>query len=130
MKKQADKRRSERVFQIGDQVFLKLQPYIQSSVAHRANHKLAFKFFGPFTVRLDAQSLTAGSGQFLASLGGVKGSSCPARPPLPCVFLDEFRPNVSMWLAGAPTPSEHQASSRSTLEEMDDQRQSLARWRI
>ena len=31
-------------------VFLKLQPYIQSSVAPRANHKLLFKYYGPFRV--------------------------------------------------------------------------------
>ena len=29
---------------------LKLQPYVQSSVAHRANHKLAFRFFGPYRI--------------------------------------------------------------------------------
>jgi hypothetical protein len=50
MKVQADKHRRERVFTIGDKVFLRLQPYIQASVAKRANHKLAFKFFGPFCV--------------------------------------------------------------------------------
>jgi hypothetical protein len=31
-------------------VFLKLQPYIQSSIAPRANHKLLFKFYGPYPV--------------------------------------------------------------------------------
>jgi hypothetical protein len=50
MKRQADKHRSERQFQIGDMVFLKLQPYIQTFVAARGNQKLAFKFFGPFKV--------------------------------------------------------------------------------
>jgi hypothetical protein len=50
MKHQADKHKFERPFSVGDELFLKLQPYIQSSVACRANHKLAFKFFGPFTV--------------------------------------------------------------------------------
>ena len=47
MKCQADKRRSERSFSISDMVFVKLQPYVQSSVACRAHQKLAFRFFGP-----------------------------------------------------------------------------------
>lgn len=50
MKKQADHKRSERVLQVGDWVFLKLQPYVQSSLAPRANQKLAFRFFGPYKV--------------------------------------------------------------------------------
>jgi hypothetical protein len=45
MKFQADKNHPERVFPVGNEVFLRLQPYIQSSVVKRANHKLAFKFF-------------------------------------------------------------------------------------
>ncbi|KAK3133105.1 hypothetical protein QOZ80_6AG0532360 [Eleusine coracana subsp. coracana] len=31
-------------------VYVKLQPYIQTSLAPRANHKLSFKFFGPFKI--------------------------------------------------------------------------------
>ena len=31
-------------------VFLKLQPYVQSSIAHRSCNKLPFKFFGPFKI--------------------------------------------------------------------------------
>lgn len=50
MKTQADKKRSERTFSAGDQVFVKLQPYVQSSVARRANHKLAFRYFGPYQI--------------------------------------------------------------------------------
>jgi hypothetical protein len=50
MKSQADKRRSDRQFQVGDSIFLKLQPYIQTSLASRSNSKLCFKYFGPFTI--------------------------------------------------------------------------------
>jgi hypothetical protein len=50
MKARADKRRPDRVFQVGDSIFMKLQPYIQSSVAPRAHHKLLFKYYGPFLV--------------------------------------------------------------------------------
>lgn len=45
MKNQADKHRSERQFAVGDQVYLKLQPYVQMSVAHRSCHKLSFRYF-------------------------------------------------------------------------------------
>lgn len=50
MKSNADKHRSFREFAVGDSVFLKLQPYVQSSVAPRAHHKLSFKFYGPYPI--------------------------------------------------------------------------------
>ena len=50
IKNQVDRHRVERAFDVGEQVLLKLQPYAQSSVANRPCHKLAYKFFGPFTV--------------------------------------------------------------------------------
>jgi hypothetical protein len=50
MKIQADKGRMDRQFQIGEQVLLKLQPYAQQSVINRPYPKLAYKFYGPFTV--------------------------------------------------------------------------------
>ncbi|GJW38191.1 ty3-gypsy retrotransposon protein [Tanacetum coccineum] len=50
MKVQADKHRSERVFQVGDWVFLKLQPYRQQSLHARAFHKLAAKYYGPYKI--------------------------------------------------------------------------------
>ena len=50
MKIQASKNRTERHFEVGDGVFVKLQPYVQQSVVYRANLKLAFKYFDPFEV--------------------------------------------------------------------------------
>jgi hypothetical protein len=50
MKKNADKNRSERQFQVGEQVLLKLQPYAQHSVVNRSCHKLSYKYFGPYSV--------------------------------------------------------------------------------
>ncbi|XP_070005661.1 uncharacterized protein [Nicotiana sylvestris] len=37
-------------FQAGDMVFLKLQPYRQTSLALRRNLKLSSKFYGPYKV--------------------------------------------------------------------------------
>jgi hypothetical protein len=42
MKCQEDKNRQELKFSVGDWVYLKLQLFVQQSVAHRANRKLSF----------------------------------------------------------------------------------------
>jgi len=50
MKQQVDQHRSERQFQEGDQVFLRLQPYKQTSLKDKGCQKLSPKFYGPYQV--------------------------------------------------------------------------------
>lgn len=50
MKLLADRKRSDKEFQVGEMVLLKLQPYAQSSVINRSFPKLAYKYFGPYKI--------------------------------------------------------------------------------
>nr|MDZ8003588.1 RNase H-like domain-containing protein [Nostoc sp. DedSLP05] len=51
MKQQSDQRRTERQFEVGEWVFVKLQPYKQTSLRQRGKYKLAPRFYGPFKIR-------------------------------------------------------------------------------
>jgi hypothetical protein len=50
MKLFADRNRTEKSFEVGDKVLLKLQPYAQATVINRPFPKLAYKFFGPYKI--------------------------------------------------------------------------------
>lgn len=50
MARQANKHRTNRTFQIGDLVFIKLHPYSQNSVVAREFPKLSAKFYGPYKI--------------------------------------------------------------------------------
>ena len=50
MKKLADSHRTERSFEIGDLVFLRLQPYRQVSVGGKRSQKLSPLFYGPYRI--------------------------------------------------------------------------------
>ncbi|KAJ0491928.1 putative nucleotidyltransferase, Ribonuclease H [Helianthus annuus] len=50
MKQFADLKRSERTFEVGDWVYLKLQPYVQTSLRLHKYSKISQKYFGPFRV--------------------------------------------------------------------------------
>ena len=47
IKQQANKYQSERHIKEGDWVFLRLQPYKQSTLQQNKNQKMALKFIGP-----------------------------------------------------------------------------------
>ena len=51
MKQQADQHRSERSFDVGDWVFLRLQPYKQMSLKQvKKDNKLSPKYYDPYKV--------------------------------------------------------------------------------
>jgi hypothetical protein len=50
MKIFAHNNRSDKSFQVGETILLKLQPYAQSYVVNRLFPKLAFQYFGPYEV--------------------------------------------------------------------------------
>lgn len=50
MKLYADQGRTEREFQVGEYVYLKLQPYRQTSVSLHRNLKLASRLYGPYKI--------------------------------------------------------------------------------
>ncbi|KAK8999763.1 hypothetical protein V6N11_065260 [Hibiscus sabdariffa] len=50
MKHFADRHRTEREFQVGDNVYLKIQPYRQTSLALRKNLKLSARYYGPYEI--------------------------------------------------------------------------------
>ena len=51
MKKQEDKHRSKRTFDVGDWIFLQLQPYKQMSLKQvKKDNKLSPKYYGPYKV--------------------------------------------------------------------------------
>lgn len=50
MRTQANKHRREVVYQIGDMVYLKIQPYKLKKLANRFNQKLSPRYYGPYEV--------------------------------------------------------------------------------
>ena len=105
MKNQADKKCCDITSKVGDLVFLKLQPYRQNSLAHRANEKLSSRFYGPFKdlnkVGIVAYRLELPVGAkihpmfHVSQLKRVVGSF-PPLPPLPPHLSDDMEMVVEL----------------------------------
>jgi hypothetical protein len=50
MKQVYDRRHREKDYEVGDWVYLRLQPYRQTSISLRKNLKLAPRYYGPFKI--------------------------------------------------------------------------------
>ena len=103
MKLFADKKRVDRSFAVGDWVYLRLQPYKQSSIQSKKFGKLAPRFYGPYQVvqkvgevsyKLD---LPAGSQIHpvfhVSNLKAKLGAQVVPRPALPAMTMDQI-PNL------------------------------------
>jgi hypothetical protein len=95
----ADQRRTDRTFEIGDWVYLRLRPYHQMSVSTCRNLKLSPRYYGPFQViykigkvayKLDLPSVSRIFPIFhVSSLKKTLGEWIHPNPQLPEVTVDE-----------------------------------------
>ncbi|KAL6518532.1 hypothetical protein OROGR_019034 [Orobanche gracilis] len=128
IKNQADARRTDITFAENDWVFLKLQPYRQSAVAHRKSNKLSKRFYGPFRVlekigqvayRLELPPLAQIHNVFHVSL--LK--RCLGDPPT------QFSSLPSQFIGSQPLLlPEDILSTRSILQNGSPTRQILVQW--
>jgi hypothetical protein len=117
-KKYADRNRTERSFEVGEQVLLKLQPYAQTSVTNRPCRKLTYKFFGPFPVEQRigelAYKLTLPEDARIHPVFHVSQLK-PFTPNYSPVFMDLPRPFSSTGLTTYTSPGTTHAQTRSRV---------------
>ncbi|XP_059281039.1 uncharacterized protein LOC132034681 [Lycium ferocissimum] len=103
MKMLADKHRTERSFEVGDWVFVKLQPYRQLSLKDHSFQKLSSKFFGPFQV-------TATVGHVAYTLALPRGSKIH-----PTFHVSQLKKKIGSHLASTTLPEVHSDSGHILL---------------
>ncbi|KAF7811918.1 Transposon Ty3-G Gag-Pol polyprotein [Senna tora] len=93
MKKQADKKRQDKEFAVGDYVLIKFHHYKQSSATNRLNYKLSKRYFGPYLIEHRV-------GKLAYKLKLPEG--CKVHPVFHVALLKEFHGKVPV--QDAPIP--------------------------
>nr|GEV85861.1 retrovirus-related Pol polyprotein LINE-1 [Tanacetum cinerariifolium] len=103
MKEQADGKRRDVSFGVGDKVYLKLRLYRQGSMVQRANQKLASRFYGPYELKK-----VIGNQQVQLDLPATNATERAAEPDEPDMVLGtrkvgEQREELIGWKGLPPT---------------------------
>ncbi|XP_066316419.1 uncharacterized protein [Miscanthus floridulus] len=117
MKAQVDKRRSERSFEVGDSVFLRLQLYVQSSLAPRSHHKLCFKYFEPFKVGVVAYKLALPPTSIIDPVVHVSLLK-PAPPSAPAITAELPDPDDMLQVSERVLQTRLHQHSANTVQQM------------
>ena len=138
MKWFADKRRVDRSFEVGDWVYLRLQPYKQASVQSRQFGKLAPRFYGPFQIlqkvgqvayKLDLPEGSQIHPVFhVSNLKAKLGAHVTPRPALPAVSAEHI---LAPELVAVLDTRTHQLRSRlitQVLVQWQDESKDDATW--
>lgn len=116
MRKQADQHRSDREFEIGDWVWLKLRDYRQKSIRGR-HHKFEPKFFGPYQIvdrvgkvayKLNLPPSTTIHDVFHASL--LKPAASPTTPVIDLPPISHINDAVPMAILERKMVKRHNAA--------------------
>jgi hypothetical protein len=106
MKMYVDRHCTEHQFAVGDKVWLRLQPYVQSLVASRPLPKMAHKFYGPYEIIRRVKTMAY---ELQLPVG------CHVHPVFHVSQLKKLTSDYTLeFVADAPTPPDFEATVEPT----------------